>query len=301
MPRGRTSAKAPLLVITALWPTPDMPSVGVFVRERLKGVDAVVVGPRSYQGLMVTRYLRLALDGLTKRGRFAGVEAHVLFPAGLIGLLAARLRGIPLVVYAHGADVRVTANENPLYRALASLVARKADAVVTNSAATAEMIRALGREAVVSPPGIDLGRFRPSPRPSVRRVLYLGGRRSEKGYDRAVGLADTLAGQRLNEVDPRDVPRLIAARRAEPYGLVAAEAIASGRWVVAANVDGLPAIVTDGLNGTLVDGEGFAEAIEHVPDYDPERLAATADRFSLQKHQDEMAAIWESVTPRGGP
>jgi glycosyltransferase involved in cell wall biosynthesis len=123
-----------------------------------------------------------------------------------------------------------------------------------------------------------------------------------------VGLADTLAGQRLNEVDPRDVPRLIAAHdivlmpsRAEPYGLVAAEAIASGRWVVAANVDGLPAIVTDGLNGTLVDGEGFAEAIEHVPDYDPERLAATADRFSLQKHQDEMAAIWESVTPRGGP
>jgi 2-polyprenyl-3-methyl-5-hydroxy-6-metoxy-1,4-benzoquinol methylase len=279
-----------------------MPSVGIFVRERLTGVDAEVVGPRSYKGRMVIRYLRLTFEALTRRGHFIGVEAHVLFPAGLIGLVAARMRGIPLVVYAHGADVRVTANENRLYRALASIVARHADAVVTNSSATAEMIRSLGRDPIVNPPGIDLARFRPSPRPPVRRVLYLGGNRTEKGYDRAVGLADTLAGQRLREVEPSEVPRLIAEHdivlmpsRAEPYGLVAAEAIASGRWVVAANVDGLPEIVTDGLNGTLVDGDEFAEAVQQVPDYDPEHLAATAERFSLQRHQTGMARIWNDV------
>lgn len=293
-----------LLIVTALWPTADRPSAGIFVKERLKGVDATVIGPRSYRGPMPLRYLGLAFRGLTARGRFRGVEAHVLFPAGLIGTVAARLRGIPLVVYAHGADVRVTAQENVLYRALASYVARHADAVVTNSAATAEMVRVLGRDPVIMPPGVDLDRFRPSPRPRHRRVLYLGGGQHHKGYDRALGIADTLVGPGLREIVPADMPSIISEHdvilvpsRAEPFGLVAAEAIASGRWVVASNVDGLREVVTDGVNGSLVDGDDFASAVLAVPDYDPMRVAATAARFSLPEHQRLMAALWDKVAP----
>ena len=37
---------------------------------------------------------------------FDGVEAHFVLPTGPIGLLAARRRRLPLVVYAHGGDVR---------------------------------------------------------------------------------------------------------------------------------------------------------------------------------------------------
>jgi hypothetical protein len=205
-------------------------------------------------------------------------------------------------VYAHGADVRVTANENPLYRLLAGYVARHANAVITNSAATAELVRKLGRDPDVISPGVDLEAFKPSPRPVPRRVLYLGGRRHEKGWDRIQGLADTMAGQRLDEVDPRDVPRLISEHdvilmpsRAEPFGLVAAEAIASGRWVVASNVDGLREIVTDGVNGTLVDGDDFRSALARVPDYDPETVASTATRFSLTSHQQAMEEVWNEV------
>jgi glycosyltransferase involved in cell wall biosynthesis len=251
---------------------------------------------------MPLRYLGLTWRALTSRGHFSGVEAHVLFPAGLIGLLAARMRRLPLVVYAHGADVRVTAQENLLYRRLASYVARHADAVVTNSEATAELVRRLGREAVVVPPGVDLKRFRPTPRPQTRRILYLGGKRYHKGYDRAIGIADTLLGPHLKEVDPASMPEVIAAHdvvlvpsRSEPFGLVAAEAIACGRWVVAANVDGLREVVTEGVNGTLANADGFASALSAVPDYDPEQVSATASRFSLEMHQRNMQAIWNEL------
>jgi glycosyltransferase involved in cell wall biosynthesis len=300
-PKGRERA-GKLLVITGLWPTPDRPSTGTFVEQRLRGVNATVVGPRSYAGPMPVRYLGLAWRALTVRGAFDGVEAHVLFPTGIIGLLTARMRRLPLVVYAHGSDVRKTAQENWLYRLLASYVARTADAVVTNSNATADLVRDLGATPIVVPPGVDLGRFRPTPRPKERRVLYLGGTRHHKGYDRAIAVADTLAGPGLREIDPADVPALIADHdivlvpsRAEAFGLVAAEAIASGRWVVAGNVDGLREVVANGVNGTLVDGDGYKEALRSVPDYDPNEVAATAARFSLAEHQERMAAAWSAV------
>ena len=299
------TSRGRLLVVTALWPTADMPSVGIFVEQRLRGVNAAVVKPRSYQGPMALRYLRLLWDALTARGKFVGVESHVLFPAGLIGHVAARLRRVPHVVYAHGADVRVTAHENRLYGRLASYVARHADAVVTNSQATAGLIREFGRDAAVIPPGVDLDRFKPSPRPMQKRVLYLGGMRYHKGYDRALGLANTLAGQKLREVEPSEVPALVAAHdvvlmpsRAEPFGLLAAEAIAAGRWVVAANVDGLREIITDGVNGSLVDGEAFAEAIQAVPNYDPFEIAGSVVGFGLTTHQERMAAMWRQVLAR---
>ena len=129
-----------ILLVTGLWPTPDMPSAGSFVRDRVKGLDGfTVIGPDRYDVPMPWRYLKLAWRALTASGRFDGVEAHVLFPTGLIGLLAARLRGIPLLVYVHGSEVTTTAHENPLYHWLARLVATQADAVVANSEDTARL------------------------------------------------------------------------------------------------------------------------------------------------------------------
>ena len=138
---------------------------------------------------MPFRYLSLAIRAGIVRGRFDGVEAHPLFPAGLIGLVAARLRRVPLVVYAHGADVRETAVQNALYRLLARLVIRGSAAVVTNSADTAGLVSRLGGSPIVIPPGVDLETFHPSPRPSTRRVLYLGGTDPRKGYDVATSIA----------------------------------------------------------------------------------------------------------------
>lgn len=293
----------PLLVLTRIWPRPDRPSLGSFVRDRVSGVpDIRVVKPPEGRMPRVLIYVRLLLDAL-RAGPIRGVEAHMLTPTGFVGLLVARRRGVPLVVYAHGMDVWEWQRPPVPVRWLGRYVARHADRVVANSEHTARDVRALGgREPIVAPPGVDLSRFKPSPRLTERRVLYLGGDDPRKGYEVAAPLADTLVGPGLEELDPDRIPALIAAHDvvlvpslAEPFGLVAVEAIASGRWVVANAVGGLRDIVVDGVNGTLVDDGDFAGALARVPDYDPEVVARTAERFSLAAWQAALDRIWTEV------
>ena len=297
IPPGRECL--PLLVVTGLWPTNDLPSCGVFVQRRLEGVAATVIAPRSYRGSTLLRYVTLGWRAMTARGRFRAVEAHVLFPTGLIGLLAARLRRIPLVVVAHGHDVRTTVDRNAASRLLGRVVARSAYVVVANSQDTAAYVRRLGVEPTIVTPGVDLSAFSPLPKPSKRRVLYLGGDVFSKGIDVAREFADTIVGPGIREVLPHDVPALMAEHdvvlvpsRAEGFGVVAAEAIAAGRWVVASRVGGLSDVVTDGVNGTLVDDGDFADALRRVPDYDPASVARTAEPFSLELQHQKMEQLY---------
>ena len=296
-----------LLVITARYPTPDRPAAGAFVRDRLAdpSLSATVIAPARYSTPGWRRYLAMLWAALTRRGPFDGVEGHFVLPSGMIALLAARLRGLPLVIYAHGSDVREMAHRNRLLLVAARAVLRGADAVVTNSRETAGLIGRLGTSARVIPPGVDLSRFTPHPRPEQRRVLYLGGDAPHKGIEVARQLADTLVGPGIRELDPSEIPALMSQHsvvlvpsRAESFGLVAVEAIARGRWVVASAVGGLPDIVIDGVNGSLVSDGDFAGALGRVPDYDPATVAATAERFSIDEHRGRMAEIWSAVLER---
>ncbi len=300
---SRTDA-GPLIVLTRIWPTVDRPSLGIFVRERVRGLArVVVVHPGEPAGSPPVLYARMLWRALRVSGPI-GVEAHVVAPTGAVGWLVARLRRVPLVVYAHGGDVREWRSRPWPIRWLTPRILRAADRVVTNSEESARHIRDLGVDLIIVPPGVDIGRFRPRPRPAVRRVLYLGGRSERKGYRVAEALADTLVGPGLREVDPSDVPELIAEHDvvlvpsvAEPFGLVAVEAIASGRWVVANDVGGLRDIVTDGVNGTLVRDGDYGSALAEVPDYDPESIARTVERYSLERWQRRMDEIWSDLAP----
>ena len=298
------SADRPIALVTRIWPTRDRPSVGTYVRERATGVSGLrVVKPRVATPLI---YPQLLADAL-RLGPIRGVEAHMVIPTGLVGLIVARRRGVPLVVYSHGGDVRDWRRMGALWRWLLRQVARRADRLLTNSEETATTLRELGGRPEVVSPGVDLTRFIPSARPAERRVLYLGGRNARKGFEVARGLADTLVGPWLDDVDPADIPALIAAHDvvlvpsvAEPFGLVAVEAIASGRWVVASAVGGLREIVRDGVNGTLVTDGDFAGALTRVPDYDPFAIAPTVERYSLAAWQATMARVWDEVVPADG-
>jgi glycosyltransferase involved in cell wall biosynthesis len=296
-----------LLAFTRIWPSAEHPSAGIFVKNRFRGVPRVRVVVAREQRHWALTTLRFIVDGMLVRGRFDGVEAHVVYPAGVVGLIVSRLRRIPLLVYAHGTDVRDVPIRGPLYRSLVRLVVRHAELVATNSDDTASLVRRLGATARVIPPGIDLAAFRPSPRPPAgqRRALYLGGTNPRKGYAVARDLADTLVGPGLEEVTPQRVAALMAQHDvvlvpslAEPFGLVAVEAIASGRWVVARAVGGLPGIVQDGVNGTLVRDDDFATALAAVPDYDPFAIAPTVTRFGLDAWQAAMAAAWTELLDR---
>ncbi len=293
-----------IIVLTRIWPSVERPSLGSFVRDRARGVSGLrVVRPRSNRTPWPLLYLLLFVDGLRVRGPVRGIEAHVVVPTGLVGWAVARLRRVPLVVYAHGGDVRDWRQKPGPIRWLTRFVVRHADRVVTNSEDTARHIREIGVDPTIAAPGVDLARFAVRPRPADRRVLYLGGRNPRKGYEVAVELADTLVGPWLKDVEPDEVPDLIAQHDvvlvpslAEPFGLVAVEAIASGRWVVARDVGGLRDIVIDGVNGTLVADGDFAGALARVPDYDPQVVAATAERHGLDRWQSAMASIWDDVT-----
>lgn len=299
---GRTASR--LVVLTRIWPTEDRPSVGSFVRARVTGLagSAHVVRPRWPRLPRALLYLVLFFDALRVRGPLRGVEAHMLIPTGFVGLVVAKIRRVPLVVYSHGSDVRDWRRLAAPLRFVARTVAMRADAVVTNSEDTAAHLRELGRQARVIPPGVDLRRFKPTPRPPERRVLYLGGNNPRKGYSIAERLADTLVGPWLRDVDPAEIPELIAAHDVvlmpsteEAFGLVAVEAIASGRWVVASDVGGLRDIILDGVNGTLVHDGDFASAIAGVPDYDPYEIAKSVERFSLERWQRELEQVWASI------
>lgn len=303
---SRTDAR-PLIVLTRIWPTADRPSLGIFVRERVRGLPhVVVIHPDEPAGSPPMLYARMLLRAL-RVARPIGVEAHVVAPTGAVGWLVARLRRVPLVVYAHGGDVREWRSRPWPIRWLTPRIVRAADRVVTNSEESARHIRDLGVEPIVAPPGVDIGRYRPRPRPPARRILYLGGRTERKGYRVAADLADTLVGPGLREVDPSDIPALIAEHdvvlvpsAAEPFGLVAVEAIASGRWVVANDVGGLRDIVIDGVNGTLVRDGDYRTALAKVPDYDPARIARTVERYSLERWQRRMGEIWSDLAPARG-
>jgi glycosyltransferase involved in cell wall biosynthesis len=199
------------------------------------------------------------------------------------------------------------AHRNVLMRWAARQALHGADAVVANSPETAALVARLGAQALVVPPGIDLDRFTPQDRPAAKRVLYLGGDLPHKGIDIARGLADTLVGPGIREVDPGEIPALMGSHSvvlipslAEPFGLAAVEAIASGRWVVARAVGGLIDIVSDGVNGSLVADGDFARALVSVPDYEPATVAATARRFSIDEHRRRMAKIWSAVLDSRG-
>ncbi len=61
------------------------------------------------------------------------LHAHWLLPNGLIGAVASRVLGIPLVISVPGSDAQI-ANANPLFRTLARFAMRQASLLTANSA-----------------------------------------------------------------------------------------------------------------------------------------------------------------------
>ena len=93
--------------------------------------------------------------------------------------------------------------------------------------------------------------------------------------------------------------------RSEGLGLVAVEAMAAGRPVVASCTGGLPEVVVDGETGLLVEPEdpvALARAIRMLL-ADPDRAARMGaagrqrvrERFSAERMARETAALYEEL------
>jgi teichuronic acid biosynthesis glycosyltransferase TuaC len=260
-----------VLVVTNLWPSPERPERGGFVRDQ---VDAL----RSLPGLSVELYVfepggwrpypRAAAE---LRRRYAGerfdvVHAHY----GLSGWSALAVRGAPHVVTFHGTDLahRVV---GPLSRALAH-AKDVVPAPVSAALARVGRLRGAGatRRVAVLPCGVNLERFAPVARAEARAKLGLdpGARyllfpadpaRPEKRHDRASDLAAAAGAELLTYggASPEHVPSLVNAANAvvvpserEGFGLAPLEALACDVPVLATDV-GVAPLVLAGVSGTL--------------------------------------------------
>src|SRR6059036_508830 len=165
--RGAYAARVRILLVSQMYPGADAPDLGTFVAQverellaRGHEIERAVLDTRSGAKL---RYLELARRTL-RASRPDVVYAHFLVPSGLIAALTARA---PLVVTAHGRDVRNIGAIRGV-AAATRLVVRRAAAVCVSDYLRRELEtklpEALGKTEVVSS-GVDLERFEVTPPP----------------------------------------------------------------------------------------------------------------------------------------
>jgi glycosyltransferase involved in cell wall biosynthesis len=265
---------------------------------------------------------------LARRFRPDVLHAHWWLPAGICGLVASRLTGVPLVVTLHGTDVHLL--RHGLLRRLGGAVLRRAALVaVVSEDLRRSVVDALGlpadRVQVLRMPVERVAALVSGPTGGRLRLVAAGRLSVEKGFDvlldalvlaveegldvqlelvgsgpehdRLAGLAARLDGRvQLIPAQPRaalwsrmDAAQvLVVPSRREGLGLVALEAIARGRPVIASRVGGLPETVRDGVDGILVppeDPRALADALHRLPLVPPTGNA-------LAKHApDEVAGV----------
>jgi teichuronic acid biosynthesis glycosyltransferase TuaC len=295
-----------VLVVTNLWPTPERPASGPFVRDQvealrtLPGVDVELFtfdqGARAYA--TAARELRRRHHG----ERFDVIHAHY----GLAGWVAQALGGAPHVVTFHGTDL-AHPKVGPLSRALARRIALPAPVSATLARSALPGLIAAGRVAVL-PCGVNLERFVRSDRRAARERLGLDParphllfpadpERPEKRFDRARQIADAAGAELLtySRRPPEEVPLLINAANAvlvtserEGFGLAVLEALACDVPVLSTDV-GIAPLALGGIAGALCapfTEEDWQRALApHLADPDPRidgrRRAAIFDRNRL--------------------
>jgi glycosyltransferase involved in cell wall biosynthesis len=324
-----------ILLVSQMYPGPDAPDLGTFVAQverelvaRGNEVKRAVLDTRAGGKL---RYLTLARRTVAA-SRPDVVYAHFLVPSGLIAALAGRA---PLVVTAHGRDVR-NIGAIPGVGSATRVVVRRAAAVICVSdylrrELEIKLPEARGRVEVVSS-GVDRERFAVTePPPGPPGFLCVGALDERKNV---VRLADAFArleagtltfagdGPLRSRLEGRDRVRLLgrvphdqvavllAGSRVlaqpslvEPLGQALLEAMACGRSVVATRIGGPPEFVPPEA-GVLVDPldvDALARGLEQaaqLPCPNDAAREATAEH-DVRRQAERIEAILSRAIGRG--
>jgi glycosyltransferase involved in cell wall biosynthesis len=321
-----------ILLVSQMYPGPSDPDLGTFVAQMERALadrghelERAVLDRRAGGK---RRYLELARRARSAARRFRPdvVYAHFLVPTGLVAGLAA---DAPLVVTAHGADVRNVGRVPGLTRATRWVVHR-ATAVIAVSEylrreLTAKIPEAAAKTEVVDC-GVDLDRFHLQPAPDGPPAFLCAGSLTER--KNVVRLAS--AFERLGEgtltfvgdgplrpalegrpgvglagaVPHDEMPERLAACHVlcqpslvEPFGQSVLEAMATGRSVVATRIGGPPEFVPPEA-GVLVDPldeDALIEALRRAAALPRPNEAAreAASKHDVRLQAERVEAILE--------
>ena len=168
-----------VLVTTAMYPTPERPAFGSFIRTQVESlrrvgvdVEVLVLEGRNrkliYLKGMVELRRRLATNGVDL------VHAHY----GYVGIVARTQGKVPVVVTFHGDDLLGTIDERGKQTGFSKLVAassralsRRVDAVIVQNTEMAKRIAETNVHIV--PHEVDFDVFHPVPRLEARAALGL--------------------------------------------------------------------------------------------------------------------------------
>jgi glycosyltransferase involved in cell wall biosynthesis len=278
-----------VVVLTTSYPRDENDVAGLFVKDaveavRARGVEVEVVSPATFRhfgiayGHGIVGNLRAApwklallpafLASFAVAARRAARDADVVHAHWLPSALVARAAGKPYVLQVWGTDVEL-AHRAPW---IARPLVRRASFVIAASTALAQHAWTLGaREVRVIPNGVDIPQHVAKPA-EPPHVLFVGRLSEEKGIldflTATEGLPRVIVGD--GPLRPRVpealgfVPRaqlgafyeraavVAVPSHREGYGVVAREAMAYGRPVVATAVGGLRDAVSDGETGVVV-------------------------------------------------
>jgi len=321
-----------IAVLTTSYPRHVDDVAGVFVRDAVRhlreaGFEVAVVSPASFtrfglaygHGIVgnVRRrpWLALALPlfllSYARAARRAARGVDLVHAHWLPSALPALATGKPFVVQLWGTDVELARRAPWVFRWLL----RRARLVLCPSSALAEAARELGaRDVRIVPSGVHLPEKVTAPE-EPPHVLYVGRLSEEKGIidllEATEGLPRVIVGDGpLRSLVPDAVgfvaPSMldlyyeraavvVCPSRREGYGVVAREAMAYGRPVVAAAVGGLTDAVEDGVTGLLVpprDPVALRAALERLLE-DPE-LRRRLGEAGREKAHAELS--WEAAT-----
>jgi len=274
------------------------------------------------------------------------VHIHTPFVLGTMGYRFARKRGIPTVGTYHTDFVNMNGTLNfPFIKSLLNIgfqynmhLYSKLDAVVTPSKSTEKFLYSYIGKTVTIPVGIDLSKFRFNEN-KEDFYLFLGRLTRDKGIVEFLKVSSMLKGRKfkiagtgpmrplvekwvernrnveylgyISEEEKIDLlsraKLLVVPSRAETFGVVYVEAMASGTPVLGSQESREIGILQDGFNGWFVkfgDEESIARKIEEIDKLDMKGIIrnayASSREYSIERTADELEVLYGELIESKG-